>query len=163
SRSTAAPLPLNPGCGILDRALTHVSFRILGRLEAVVDGRVVDLPSRRERALLGVLLLHRGEGVSGAPLVGSAWGGRAPVDARHVVHEYVSRLRAAFGEAPVIATRAPGYLVEREACELDSGRFGELLEAARSAVAAEEPDEALKAYDEALGLWRGDALSDLAL
>src|SRR5262245_20156257 len=142
--------------------MTHVSFRILGRLEALVDGRVVDLPSRGERALLGVLLLHVGEVVSIDALIDSVWGERAPASARHMVHEYVSRLRSDLG-APVIATRAPGYLVEREACELDSVRFAELLRSARSAVSADEPVEALKAYDEALELWRGDALSDLGL
>ena len=143
--------------------MTHVTFRILGRLEALVDGRVVDLPSRGERALLSVLLLRMGEVVSIDALIDSVWGERAPVSARHMVHEYVSRLRAALGDATVIATRAPGYLVERESCELDSSRFAELVSSARSAVAAEELREALGAYDEALSLWRGDALSDLAL
>jgi YVTN family beta-propeller protein len=143
--------------------VTHVSFRILGRLEVVVDGRVVDLPSRRERALLGVLLLHVGEVVSVDALIDSVWGERAPVSARHMVHEYVSRLRGALGDASVIATRAPGYLVEREARELDAARFADLLGLARAGVAAENLSEALKTYDEALGLWRGDTLSDLAL
>ena len=62
----------------------------------------------------------------------------------------------------VIVTRAPGYIVERDACDSDAARFAELLNTARSAVAA-ELEEALKAFDEALGLWRGDALSDVAL
>ncbi len=80
-----------------------------------------------------------------------------------MVHEYVSRLRGALGDASVIATRAPGYTIERDACELDAARFAELLRTARSAVAADQLDEALKTFDEALGLWRGDALSDVAL
>ena len=79
-----------------------------------------------------------------------------------MVHEYVSRLRGMLGDASVIVTRAPGYTVQRDACDLDAARFAELLRTARSAVAA-EPDEALKAFDEALSLWRGDALADVAL
>src|SRR5262245_1579319 len=101
------------GCGILARAVTHVSLRILGRLEALVGGRRVDLPSRRERALLGVLLLHAGEVVSVEALIDSVWGEAAPASARHMVHEYVSRLRSELGDASVIATRSPGYVVER--------------------------------------------------
>jgi YVTN family beta-propeller protein len=143
--------------------MTQVTFRILGRLEALVDGRRVELSSRRERALLGVLVLKVGEVVSVDALIDSVWGERAPASARHMVHEYVSRLRAAFGDAPLIATREPGYIVERDACELDADRFAELVRAARAAVAADELDEALKAFDEALGLWRGEALGDLAL
>jgi len=45
---------------MLVRTVAQVTFRILGRLEALVDGRRVDLSSRRERALLGVLLLNFG-------------------------------------------------------------------------------------------------------
>jgi DNA-binding SARP family transcriptional activator len=143
--------------------VTKVTFRILGRLEVLADGREVRLTSARERALLGTLLLHVGEVVSVDTLIDSVWGERAPVSARHMVHEYVSRLRGALGEAPVIATRAPGYIVERDACDVDAARFIERLNAARARVAADELDEALEAFDEALGLWRGDALSDVAL
>ena len=96
-------------------------------------------------------------------LIDSVWGERAPASARHMVHEYVSRLRAEFGDPLLIATRAPGYTIERDACALDATRFAELLHTARSAVAAEQPDGALKSYDLALGLWQGDTLSDVAL
>ena len=142
--------------------MTKVTFRILGRLEALVDGREVDFPSPRERALLGALVLHVGEVVSVDTLIDSVWGERAPASARHMVHEYVSRLRGALGDASVIVTRAPGYIVERDACDVDAARFTECLDTARAAVAAGELDEALEAFDEALGLWRGDALSDVA-
>ncbi len=129
----------------------------------LVDGRRVNFSSRRERALLGALLLHVGEVSSVDGLIDSVWGEPAPASARHMVHEYVSRLRDALGDAPVIATRAPGYTIERDTCEVDAARFAELLRTARSAVAADRLDEALKAFDQALGLWRGDALSDVVL
>jgi DNA-binding SARP family transcriptional activator/ABC-type transport system substrate-binding protein len=167
-RSTRAPRKINPllesGFLVCDArgAVTRVSCRILGRLEVLVDGRAVQLPSRRERALLGVLLLHLGDVVSVDALIDSVWGEPAPASARHMVHEYVSRLRGTLGDA-AIATRAPGYAVERGTCELDAARFVELLAAARSAVAADDLEEALRTFDEGLGLWRGDALSDAAL
>jgi DNA-binding SARP family transcriptional activator len=141
----------------------NVAFRILGRLEAKVDGQSVELSSRREQALLGVLLLRVGDVVSVDALIESVWGEATPSSARHMVHEYVSRLRSAFGKAAVITTRAPGYAVEHDACELDAVRFAGLLGAARSAAGAGELEEALRAFDEALGLWRGDALCDVAL
>jgi YVTN family beta-propeller protein len=143
--------------------VTHVTFRVLGRLEVELDGRRLELSSRREQALLGVLLLHVGEVVSVDALIDSVWGEAAPATARHMVHEYVSRLRGAMGDASPIATRAPGYAIERDTCKLDALHFLELLDEARTAVAAETPDEALKAFDQALGLWRGDVLCDLAL
>src|SRR5262245_49843946 len=134
---------------MLLRTVAQVTFRILGRLEATVDGRRVELSSRRERALLGVLLLNLGEVVSVDELIDSVWGEQAPPSSRHMVHEYVSRIRGAFGDASLIATRAPGYAVERDACELDAARFTELVGGARSARAADELDTALKAFDAA--------------
>ena len=137
-RSIAAPSRCwKPGCdcAILVRTVPHLTFRILGPLEALVDGRRVDLSSRRERALLGVLLLRFGEVVSVDALVDSVWGEQAPASARHMVHEYVSRLRGVLGDASVIVTRAPGYTVRHDACDLDAARFAELLRTARSAVA----------------------------
>jgi YVTN family beta-propeller protein len=148
---------------MLPRTVTMVTFRILGRFEALVDGRPLDLLRRRERALLGVLLLNLGEVVSVDALIDSVWGERAPASARHLVHEYVSRIRGAFGDGSLIATRAPGYVVERDACELDAALFGKLVREARSAVAVDDLADALKAFDEALALWRGDTLSDVAL
>ena len=113
--------------------------------------------------MVGALLLQVGEVVSVETLIDSVWGERAPASARHMVHEYVSRLRGEFGDPLLIATRAPGYTIERDACELDATRFAELLQTARAAVAADELERALTSYDLALGLWRGQALSDLAL
>jgi YVTN family beta-propeller protein len=141
----------------------QVTFGILGPLEALVDGRRVDLSSRRERALLGALLLQVGKVASVEALIDSVWGDPAPASARHMVQEYVSRLRIALGDAPVIATRAPGYTIDRGTCELDAARFTELLRSARSAVAAHRLDAALMTFDQAIGLWRGDALCDVAL
>jgi YVTN family beta-propeller protein len=129
----------------------------------LVDDRRVDLSSRRERALLGALLLQVGEVASVEALIDSVWGDPAPPSARHMVHEYVSRLRSTLGDAPVIATRAPGYTIDPDACELDAARFADLLHTARSAFAADRPDKALEKFEQALGLWRGDVLSDIAL
>lgn len=141
--------------------MTHVFLSMLGRLETVVDGRRVELAGRRERAVLGVLLLHVGEVVSIEALIDGVWGEAAPRSARHMVHEYVSRIRSSVG--PLISTRPPGYVVERDACELDVSRFTEQVVAARSALEAGRVHAALRLFDEALALWRGDVLCDIAL
>ncbi len=84
-------------------------FRILGPLEVELsDGRVLAL-GRRERALLGVLLLNAGEVVAVERLIDGVWGEAPPSSAKHMVHEYVSRLRTALGDASRIQTRVPGY------------------------------------------------------
>jgi YVTN family beta-propeller protein len=138
-------------------------FRILGPLEVERDGRVVLLGGRRERAILGILLLNLGEVVSVERLIDGLWGEARPSSAKHMVHEYVSRLRAALVDVAPIATRPPGYMLESEGDGLDARQFRQLTGAARAAAGAHQHAEALRSYDQALALWRGDALTDVAL
>jgi DNA-binding SARP family transcriptional activator len=85
------------------------------------------------------------------------YAGDTPATAVTQVHRQISELRRALGEA-AIETRAPGYVVHVGPEALDLRRFEALCARAHEA----EPAEALAALDEALGLWRGDALADLA-
>jgi DNA-binding winged helix-turn-helix (wHTH) protein len=87
-------------------------FRILGPLEVERDGRAVLLGGRRERAILAILLLNVGEVVSVERLIDGLWGEARPSSAKHMVHEYVSRLRTALVEVAPIATRPPGYMLK---------------------------------------------------
>ena len=119
--------------------MKHVVFGLLGPFESTVDGRRVVLASRQERAVIGVLLLQLGEVVSIEALIDGVWGEVAPRSARHMVHEYVSRIRSALEET-LISTRAPGYVVERDACELDVSHFAQCVVAARSALEEKRAD-----------------------
>ncbi len=70
----------------------------------------------QQRALLVVLLIHRGEVLSTDRLIDELWGEHAPSSAIKVVHGYISHLRKALGD-DVILTRGHGYLLavnERE-------------------------------------------------
>jgi len=72
-----------------------VEFRILGPLEVVEDDRPLVLGGPKQRALLAVLLLHRGEVVSTDRLIDQLWGERPPASAAKSVQVYVSNLRKA--------------------------------------------------------------------
>jgi len=61
-----------------------------------------------------------------------------------------------------IETRAPGYVVHVEPDALDLHRFERRCARADEALGSDDAAGALAALDEALGLWRGDALADLA-
>jgi ABC-type transport system substrate-binding protein/DNA-binding SARP family transcriptional activator len=138
-------------------------FRILGPLEVELGDRPVVALGRRERALLGVLLLNAGEVVSVERLIDGVWGEVPPNSAKHMVHEYVSRLRVALGDASRIQTRVPGYLVVCGDEELDARLFSRLVAEARAAASSGDHTQALRSYDQALGLWRGDALTGVEL
>jgi DNA-binding SARP family transcriptional activator len=55
-----------------------VEFRILGPLEVYDGVRAVALGGAKQRALLALLLLRRGEVVSSERLIDELWGERPP-------------------------------------------------------------------------------------
>ena len=132
-------------------------FRILGPLEVVLDGRVVELVGQRQRALLAALLVQHGQVVSSGRLIDLIWGEHAPKTAATSLQNAVSQLRRDLG-AEIVDTRAPGYVLAVEADEIDAVRFEALLAQARAAPAAERA----ALLRSALALWRGPALADLA-
>src|SRR5215468_1167439 len=138
-----------------------VEFLVLGPLEARVDGRALPLGGPKQRALLALLVLSRNEVVSRDRLVDGLWGERAPESAQRSLDTYVSRLRTLLG-GDRIERRAPGYRLRLEPGELDLERFETLLEQGRAAAAIDEPAIARDRLSEALAVWRGRALADLA-
>ena len=136
-----------------------IEFRVLGPLEVVEHGSSLALGGGKQRALLAVLLLHANEVVGTDRLVDELWGQAPPLTVTKSIHVYVSRLRREFGEDRVV-TRPPGYLLRVEPRELDLKRFEALLAEARDG----DGDAATTARTlrEALALWRGPPLADLA-
>jgi DNA-binding SARP family transcriptional activator/streptogramin lyase len=141
-----------------------VEYRILGPLEIQANGELIRLGPAKERALLGILLLHANDVVAGDRLVEELWGERPPESAGKLVHVYVSRLRKTLEQAgakPVVETRAPGYVATVGDNEIDAARFERLVADAHSSAAAGDFEAALTTYEAALGLWRGRVLADV--
>ena len=136
-----------------------MDFRILGPLEVLDGDRPVALPGPRQRSLLAFLLLHANQVVSSDRLIDELWPGEAPDQGAAALQASVSRLRKALGsDASALATVAPGYVVRVDAEQLDVRRFERLVEEAATA----DPTVATGLLREALALWRGPALADLA-
>ena len=136
-------------------------FRILGPLGAIVDGRSVELGAPKPRALLAILLLSANEVVTVSRLIDELWGDDPPAAAVNLVQGYVSDLRKVLGKE-AIATRGGGYLLRVEQDELDLHRFERLVASGRRSFEHESPEEAAERLRQALGIWQGEALADLA-
>src|SRR3954470_20313043 len=135
-----------------------MQFRMLGPLE-VADGHCLVSLAGAQRSLLALLLLSANEVVSADRLIEELWGEEVPDSGRTALQVRVSQLRKALGGAGGrIATRAPGYLLRVDRDELDVYCFERLVNEADEA----EPAEAAAKLREALGLWRGAPLGDLA-
>src|SRR6185436_805457 len=90
-------------------------------------------------------------------LMEALWGDEPPERAANALQVYVSQLRKALG-ADVIVTQRRGYLVHAADGELDLERFESLVAESRRL----EPAAAARLLREALSLWRGEPLADLA-
>src|SRR5262245_45693373 len=134
-----------------------MEFRILGHLEVRDGERVVELPRRKDRALLACLLLHSGETVSADRLIEDLWGESAPVTARASLHNVVAQLRRVLGPDTLV-TRPGGYVLDVDPETVDVLRFERLVEKAAHEADGERADT----LRTALELWRGPPLADLA-
>ena len=128
-----------------------MDLRLLGPVEASVDDHPVAIGAGKPRALLAMLALNEGNAVSSERLIDGLWGEAPPATAPKMVQIYVSQLRKAFkgsGNGAEIVTRGHGYELRLGAGEVDARRFERLV--------------ADGAPREALALWRGPPLDDVA-
>jgi predicted ATPase/DNA-binding SARP family transcriptional activator len=130
-------------------------FGVLGPLTFERDGHAVAVPSGRQRSLLALLLLAGGVPLSRDRLIDELWGDRPPSSAVSALHVHLSKLRALLGGMLLLGTA--GYALPAGDFELDVWRFDELVEEARA-----DADRASLLLREALGLFRGEPLSDVA-
>ena len=141
-----------------------VEFRVLGTLEVVAGGDLVEVGGRQLRTVLALLVADAGRMVSVSRLADCLWGQDAPPDAHRTIRTYLSRLRKAFAAtsagpraAEVIATRPPGYVLQVDPDAIDAVRFEQLARSGRQALQSTTPTVANELLVAALGLWRGTA------
>jgi DNA-binding SARP family transcriptional activator len=142
-----------------------MKFLILGPLEAFDGDRILALGGPKQRALLAMLLLHANEVVSSDRLIDALWGEVGSEDGAKALSVAVSRLRKLLepersrGEAArTLLTRPPGYVLRLGEDELDLHRFERLVADSRTA----DPATVAALLSDALALWRGPPLADLA-
>ncbi|HEX6725227.1 MAG TPA: AfsR/SARP family transcriptional regulator, partial [Gaiella sp.] len=139
----------------------QVVYRLLGPLEADVDGREALLGGPKQRSTLALMLCHPGTVVPASRLLDGLWGDDPPATAANLVQGYVSGLRKALGR-DAIETRGRGYVVHVTQGTLDLERFERLAHEGSQALERDDPARAADTLSEALLLWRGPALADLA-
>ena len=122
---------------------------LLGPIEARLDDQPIPIGARKQRAVLAMLALEVGQTVSADRLADGLWGDEAPASAPKLVQLYVSHLRRSFaGNGAQIITRGRGYELQLSGGDVDAIRAERLVDQARA--------------HEALALWRGDPLADVA-
>ncbi|GAA0679118.1 hypothetical protein GCM10010193_35830 [Kitasatospora atroaurantiaca] len=144
---------------------TAVRFRILGELAVEIDGGPLPLGPVKQRLVLAALLCRPNTTVSTDLLTEAVWGDEPPRSARKNLQAYVSALRKLLGRAggqERLVHQSAGYVLRVGPAELDLLRFEELARAGRQAVRLGAGAHAARLLREALDLWSGPLLADLA-
>ena len=125
-----------------------------------VDGVDVGL-APRDRVVLSALTTRRGEACGADRLADALWPERPPATWAKIVQGCVVRLRKTLGTES-IDTVPNGYRLTVPAEDVDAAVFERLVARAREMLAIDEPERASFFLAQALELWRGPALPDLA-
>jgi DNA-binding SARP family transcriptional activator len=144
----------------------QLEFRVLGPVAAYAGGAPVELGDRKQRLVLAVLLLEANQLVPVSRLVRILWPDQPPSSARRIVQTHVSRLRstlaALYDAAPESGLSRCGesYLLRCDPQRVDIHRFRSTVELARLCT---QDEERVRILREAMSLWRGPALADVAV
>ncbi|WP_419994045.1 BTAD domain-containing putative transcriptional regulator [Streptomyces boninensis] len=131
--------------------------------DGVGDGDAVQIAGGRLRALLIRLALDPGRFVGSGALADALWEpDQIPADPGNALQSLVSRLRRALGSSHTIEYGPAGYRLAVEPADVDAVRFEQLTAEGRRALAAGDAEDAHTLLTNALSLWRGPALADVA-
>src|ERR1700751_824480 len=104
-----------------------VQFRILGPIEALIEGQPAALGAPKQRGLLALLLVNRRRVVTAEQLIDGLWGEAPPASALQSLQVYVHGLRRALG-AERIETAGRGYRAAVAEGGVDLDRFARGLD-----------------------------------
>jgi DNA-binding SARP family transcriptional activator len=133
-------------------------IRLLGPVDVVADGASFPVNGLRRKAVLAVLALHYGEIVSNDRIADVVWAGDPPATWLNTVQRHVSYLRQVLGRRDAIVARPPGYWLDTVHAETDVAVAEGLI---RQGAQVADRAHAQQLRD-ALALWRGEPLADVA-
>ncbi len=112
-------------------------------------------------ALFSLLTVHRSSALHLDRIVDELWSGDGPANPRNAVQVLVSRLRSAIG-GELVVSGGGGYGLALGGGALDADRFEALHRRGREEISRGRAPQAAETLREALELWRGPALLDVA-
>jgi predicted ATPase/DNA-binding SARP family transcriptional activator len=146
-----------------------VRFTILGPIQALDGERPLAVGGPRQLALLALLLVNANQAVSSDALIDALWPDVDRERAAKRLQMAIARLRKALepltpaaNEHPIVRTVSGGYLFALEPGHLDADAFQAQLEAGQHALRTGDPARAAEQLRQALDLWRGPPLAEVA-
>jgi len=138
-----------------------MQVQLFGELEALAGGVPVPVRGAKQRALLALLALQRGQPVSADRLIDALWGDGQAANPANALQAQIGQLRRTFGAAAIVTSEA-GYALDVRPDQVDVVRFEQLVTEGRRLAADGELAPASATLGEALGLRRGEPLAEFA-
>ncbi|WP_410611336.1 BTAD domain-containing putative transcriptional regulator [Amycolatopsis sp. lyj-109] len=143
-------------------------LEVLGPVRAWNGDQELDLGSAHRRTVVAVLGISAGHTVSRRMLTDALWGDEPPSSADGGIYSYISALRKVLeperrprsGDG-LLASVGAGYSLRVDENRIDVNRFHALRASAAKHRRAGQAEHALQDLEQALGLWRGEALAGL--
>ena len=134
--------------------MTSLHLVLLGGFQARAAGREIDVPGRKERALLAFLAIPVGEPRSRDKLAGLLWSDRGDSQARDSLKQAIFKLRKSLDgvQPPPLVADREFVSLERAAVAVDVAEFEKLI-----------GEGTMEALARAMALYRGDLLDGLDL
>ena len=136
-----------------------MEVRLFGELEAVASGVPVPVRGAKQRALLALLALQRGQPVSADRLIDALWGDGQAANPANALQAQIGQLRRTLGPAAILTTEA-GYTLTAGPDEVNVVRFEQLVAKGQRLAADGELEPASAALGEALRLRCGEPLAE---
>ncbi|MBB5873460.1 DNA-binding SARP family transcriptional activator/Flp pilus assembly protein TadD [Allocatelliglobosispora scoriae] len=153
-----------PHASTQDSASPPPVIRLLGPCEVTGPLGTAGLVGTRQRVLVALLALDAGKALTQSRLIDTLWGDDPPRTAVRTLQSHIARVRQALdacGLPEILVTRGPGYALHLDRDHVDAHRFESLVREARADLPGQQWSAAAQRLDEALALWRGEALSGL--
>jgi DNA-binding SARP family transcriptional activator len=150
----------------IDPGDLHV--RLLGPVEVLAAGQPVPITQPGLRALLALLTLSANRVVSESALIDGLWRDEVPRPREGNLHAQIYQLRRRLAaiepgrDGGRLITRPPGYQLMLGPEESDLALFTALAARGRDAARSDDPEAAAAMLGQALALWHGPALADVA-
>jgi DNA-binding SARP family transcriptional activator/DNA-binding XRE family transcriptional regulator len=145
-----------------------IRFGVLGPLTVWLDGGEIALGPARQRAVLGLLVLHQGTSLDRDTIIDTLWGQRPPATVVTELQGYICRLRKLLGAGypdggNVISRVGLGYRLTADGGQVDAAAFERLVAQAGRALDGGHAVRSCTLCERALSSWRGEVLADIDL
>jgi predicted ATPase/DNA-binding SARP family transcriptional activator len=138
-----------------------VEVKLFGEFEVIRGGAAIPIRGAKQRALMALLALNRGNPLSADRLIDQLWGDGQTAKPANALQAQIVQLRRTLG-ASAIVTSESGYALDISPADLDAARFEDLVAEGRRLSTVGEVARASAVLGEALRLRRGEPLSEFA-